>query len=873
MDENLIIIPSEDEISENETLETFEEKTLEETLENILPPMENFENPLAFNKNILEYIDSLSDSESVKTQLTHVNNKLIKNIFWQSFKTYFTTKSIFEKRKATLKCAYINRYFGSSIPLNANINRFTTPHHFYGIFISAGATIGTGCTIFQNVTIGSNTLLDSKSAGVPTIGNSVYIGAGAKIIGNVKVGNNVRIGAGCTVTRDVPDNCTVAQAAPIVIQKTVPQNNRWVGYKDFRRMQSEKNLSEKKNDVEINSSPESGYLLPAPQSQANGIYRAVNRETQAEYDNAFKILFCGDLILLEDQVKRAFDGKNYNFDDMFEYTRKYISAADFSIGVFEGPLGGKRKLYSQGNYGDGKHFYLNFPDEFVDAIKNAGFNLVTTANNHVLDMGLDGAKRTIQILREKNLDFVGSYENAEDKTNSRVKIVEKDGIKMAVLAYTYGANRFNRKQLMGESLFHVTSLLPPLKSMFYKSSVESVRKDFELAKSFNPDLIIVLPHWGTQFVDEPNDSQKTWREHFLSFGADIILGDHTHSVQPAVIETVDGRKTFTLYSPGNYANVYRKHDGDASLMAEIYIDRKTKKILGCSIIPMWTRSTLSGNYRPLPIHEILTNEKLRREASTFELERVSYVLKHITRVTLGTELNEKMIQEKYYFDEAGFQRKKVSPIEIDESMANGKFFVGIKNAQDVCFVGDSVTHGTKNGGVPWYEPVAPYIKGKIFNCSVGSVTIKRLITEKFLNTIATVPANLFVIAIGTNDVRYRKENICAMTAEEYISCLNVLRTEILKNNPEAKFIFIAPWTSTDGDKISALKFSEKKAMNLQYTDALKNWCETTTDIFINPNPYIDKVLNSRLCSDYLNDWIHPNADKGVKLYSEAVLKS
>ena len=139
----------------------------------------------------------------------------------------------------------------------------------------------------------------------------------------------------------------------------------------------------------------------------------------------------------------------------------------------------------------------------------------------------------------------------------------------------------------------------------------AIKKDFELAKSFNPDLIIVLPHWGTQFVDEPNDNQKFWRETFLSLGADIILGDHTHSVQPAVIETVDGRKTFTLYSPGNYANVYRAHDGDASIMAEIYIDRETKKILGGAIIPMWTRSTLSGNYRPLPIYEILTNDNLQ----------------------------------------------------------------------------------------------------------------------------------------------------------------------------------------------------------------------------------------------------------------------
>ncbi len=70
-----------------------------------------------------------------------------------------------------------------------------------------------------------------------------------------------------------------------------------------------------------------------------------------------------------------------------------------------------------------------------------------------------------------------------------------------------------------------------------------------------------------------------------------------------------------------------------------------------------------------------------------------------------------------------------------------------------------------------------------------------------------------------------------------------------------------------------MKFRAKKEMTLKYTDALKNYCETSGDIFINPNPYIDSVLNVKICADYLIDWIHPNATKGVQLYSEAVLKN
>lgn len=146
MNDNLIIIPSEDEVTEKISLNN-PEISAEETLKNILPAQENFENPLAFNENIFKYIDSLQNAKSLKYELLQINNLRIKNIFWESFKKF--------KRRARLTCAYINRCFFSSIPLSENINRFVTPHHFYGIFISEGVLIG----------------------------DNVYIGSGAKIVG------------------------------------------------------------------------------------------------------------------------------------------------------------------------------------------------------------------------------------------------------------------------------------------------------------------------------------------------------------------------------------------------------------------------------------------------------------------------------------------------------------------------------------------------------------------------------------------------------------------------------------------------------------------------------------------------------------------
>jgi serine O-acetyltransferase len=130
------------------------------------------------------------------------------------------------KKRIRPKLEKIEFQTGSFIGIGASFSDIPCfPHGFFGIHISRGAVIGTGCVIFHEVTIGSNTLLASKSQGSPTIGNNVYIGAGAKIIGNVRIGNNVRIGANCVVTSDIPDNSTVVMGKPRVIMHSELRDN------------------------------------------------------------------------------------------------------------------------------------------------------------------------------------------------------------------------------------------------------------------------------------------------------------------------------------------------------------------------------------------------------------------------------------------------------------------------------------------------------------------------------------------------------------------------------------------------------------------------------------------------------------------------
>lgn len=115
--------------------------------------------------------------------------------------------------------------FNALVPCSDKVQPFATPHGLCGIFISFGATVGKGCTILHQVTIGSNTLAGSRGQGAPVIGDNVYIGAGAKIIGGVTVGDNARIGANAVVTFDVPANATVVQQAPRVILHDAPRDN------------------------------------------------------------------------------------------------------------------------------------------------------------------------------------------------------------------------------------------------------------------------------------------------------------------------------------------------------------------------------------------------------------------------------------------------------------------------------------------------------------------------------------------------------------------------------------------------------------------------------------------------------------------------
>jgi hypothetical protein len=217
-------------------------------------------------------------------------------------------------------------------------------------------------------------------------------------------------------------------------------------------------------------------------------------------NNSIRISYIGDLILLKDQViaaKNNITGK-YEFDDVFKYTSKHFHESDYTIGIYEGPSAGNNTSYSTSNFDDGIPLYLNFPDEFAEAVKNAGIDLVSTANNHLLDKKVEGAMRTLDILDKYNITHVGSYRNQEEK--DKIEIIEVKGIKIAVLAYTSLMNYYKIDTLY-EKYNYLTRIIPKkTKTKYYNEIYEEIKNDFIKVKKSSTYIIMVLAHMGRNIL-------------------------------------------------------------------------------------------------------------------------------------------------------------------------------------------------------------------------------------------------------------------------------------------------------------------------------------------------------------------------------------
>ncbi|MEK6552403.1 MAG: CapA family protein, partial [Bacteroidota bacterium] len=144
------------------------------------------------------------------------------------------------------------------------------------------------------------------------------------------------------------------------------------------------------------------------------------------------ISFVGDLMCHSQQFKFAQVSKDsFDFKPVFREIKKYLTEAELTIGNLETTISGKENRYSG-------YPLFNSPGEYLEALKDAGFDILLTANNHSLDRGKKGVLKTINMIKNKGMESIGSYHSQQDRDS--IRVFDINGIKIAILAYTYGLN-------------------------------------------------------------------------------------------------------------------------------------------------------------------------------------------------------------------------------------------------------------------------------------------------------------------------------------------------------------------------------------------------------------------------------------------------
>lgn len=198
---------------------------------------------------------------------------------------------------------------------------------------------------------------------------------------------------------------------------------------------------------------------------------------------------------------------------------------------------------------------------------------------------------------------------------------------------------------------------------------------------------------------------------------------------------------------------------------------------------------------------------------------------------------------------------------LTTELKNSELYEDMQSGKSVCFLGDSITAGTATGGIPWYQPLIPHIQGSIMNLSRGGWTSSDLIA--YGDSIPS--ADIYVIAIGINDVIYLDDGMGAGSSENFIANLEELTSIIRAVSPEAKMYFITPWPFINfPDHINEYR--------IEFSDALCAWCNGTDRIAVDPYPVIMEVLDSEGTSKYMLNDFHPDTPDGVGLFSYAVLR-
>ena len=270
--------------------------------------------------------------------------------------------------------------------------------------------------------------------------------------------------------------------------------------------------------------------------QQSDIFKSANAELESLDDyksnSLIRISAVGDILCGNNLEKYGMP-----YDSIFTELKKKLKNTDLTLGTYETDVQDSKS-------------------DFATSIKNAGINYVSLAHNHALDYGEEDLNETNEYLNNLGMKTVGKYEESSEK---RVKIFEKKGAKIAILAYTYD----NGKQ--GVNIY----------------DEEMVRADLEYANQ-NSNFSIVMMHWGDVYSSEISEEQKSQAEFLIDNGADIIIGAHPSVVQKMeVVKNKDGQDCYIGYSLGDFTSDFENEDSNLELILnlQVYVDTEGKATL------------------------------------------------------------------------------------------------------------------------------------------------------------------------------------------------------------------------------------------------------------------------------------------------------
>ncbi len=289
---------------------------------------------------------------------------------------------------------------------------------------------------------------------------------------------------------------------------------------------------------------------------------------------------------------------SYDYTHVIQEAAEQLALADFALGNLETTLAGGPEYSGYPRF--------NSPDELASNIKDAGFDLLCTTNNHCLDKGIKGLNRTLDVLDEIEIPHVGTYRSQEERDeNNGIYVADVGGISVAFLAYTYGLNghRLPDDKPYAANVFNIdyyTSLSNP--------DYDMLAQDMAAARALDTDLIAVITHWGIEYRTQQNGHQEKLTQFLIEQGADLVLGGHPHVLQPYDTVTVTGedgqeRQGFVIYSLGNFISNQNFEDHRKDLAT------KTTAILDLELTKDPEGNTTLTDVRYTPYYMVHRNNK------------------------------------------------------------------------------------------------------------------------------------------------------------------------------------------------------------------------------------------------------------------------